>query len=131
MSKFFFSNEEIKEMPEPFKLPDISFIPGYRELKEEYDNLRYCIAIGRNQIYIDETFDKYILSSFKIFHIQLEEAYQNIINKHKTVAIVLLVFFILIILFNSLVVIILFLGRKVYEDEVDTYKLENILYKFI
>jgi len=34
-------------------------------------------------------------------------------------------------LFNSLVVIILFLGRKVYEDEVDTYKLENILYKFI
>ena len=86
---------------------------------------------GTSYIYIDETFDKYILSSFKIFHIQLEEAYQNIINKHKTVAIVLLVFFILIILFNSLVVIILFLGRKVYEDEVDTYKLENILYKFI
>ena len=86
---------------------------------------------GTSYIYIDETFDKYILSSFKIFHIQLEEAYQNIINKHKSVAIVLLVFFILIILFNSLVVIILFLGRKVYEDEVDTYKLENILYKFI
>ena len=61
MSKFFFSNEEIKEMPEPFKLPDISFIPGYRELKEEYDNLRYCIAIGRNQIYIDETFQNHYL----------------------------------------------------------------------
>jgi len=61
MSKFFFSNEEIKEMPERFKLPDISVIPGNRELEEEYDNLRYCIAIGTNQIYIDETFQNHYL----------------------------------------------------------------------
>lgn len=86
---------------------------------------------GTSYLYIDETFDNYIISSFKIFHIQLEEAYQNIIHKHKMFAVILLIFFILIVLINSLVVIIIFLGRKVYEDEVDTYKLENILYKFI
>ena len=86
---------------------------------------------GTSYLYIDETFDNYIISCFKIFHIQLEEAYQNIIHKYKMYSIILLIFFILIVLINSLVVIIIFLGRKVYEDEVDTYKLENILYKFI
>ena len=86
---------------------------------------------GTSYIYIDETFDNYIISSFKIFLIQLENAYNNIINKHKIVAIVLLTFFILIVLITSLVVLILVIGRNVYNDEIDTYKLENILYKFI
>ena len=86
---------------------------------------------GTSYIYIDETFDNYIISSFKIFLIQLENAYNNIINKHKKVAIVLLTFFILIVLITSLVVLILVIGRNVYNDEIDTYKLENILYKFI
>ena len=62
MSKFFFSNEEIKEMPEQFKLPDISVIPGNRELEEEYDNLRYYRAIETSQISNDGTVQKQIVA---------------------------------------------------------------------
>ena len=61
MSKFSFSNEEIKEMPEQFKLPDISVIPGYRELKEEYDNLRYYREIETRYILIDGTIQNHYL----------------------------------------------------------------------
>ena len=62
MSKFSFSNEEIKEMPEQFKLPDISVIPGNREEEEEYDNLRYYKAIETTQISNDGTVQKQIVA---------------------------------------------------------------------
>jgi hypothetical protein len=61
MSKFSFSNEEIKEMPEQFKLPDISVIPGNRELEEEYDNLRYYREIETRYILIDGTIQNHYL----------------------------------------------------------------------
>ena len=61
MSKFFFSNEETKEMPEQFKLPDISVIPGNRELEEEYDNLRYYREIETRYILIDGTIQNHYL----------------------------------------------------------------------
>jgi hypothetical protein len=61
MSKFFFSNEEIKEMREQFKLPDISVIPGNRELEEEYDNLRYYKEIETRYILIDGTIQNHFL----------------------------------------------------------------------
>ena len=94
MSKFFFSNEEIKEMPEQFKLPDISVIPGYRELKEEYDNLRYYREIETRYILIDGTIQNHYLderikkAAYELFtqpdisvtqgNRELEEEYDNL-----------------------------------------------------
>ena len=94
MSKFSFSNEEIKEMPEQFKLPDISVIPGYRELKEEYDNLRYYREIETRYILIDGTIQNHYLderikkAAYELFtqpdisvtqgNRELEEEYDNL-----------------------------------------------------
>jgi len=94
MSKFFFLNEEIKEMPEQFKLPDISVIPGYRELKEEYDNLRYYREIETRYILIDGTIQNHYLderikkAAYELFtqpdisvtqgNRELEEEYDNL-----------------------------------------------------
>ena len=94
MSKFSFSNEEIKEMPEQFKLPDISVIPGYRELKEEYDNLTYYREIETRYILIDGTIQNHYLderikkAAYELFtqpdisvtqgNRELEEEYDNL-----------------------------------------------------
>ena len=94
MSKFSFSNEEIKEMPEQFKLPDISVIPGYRELKEEYDDLRYYREIETRYILIDGTIQNHYLderikkAAYELFtqpdisvtqgNRELEEEYDNL-----------------------------------------------------
>ena len=94
MSKFFFSNEEIKEMREQFKLPDISVIPGNRELKEEYDNLRYYREIETRYILIDGTIQNHYLderikkAAYELFtqpdisvtqgNRELEEEYDNL-----------------------------------------------------
>jgi hypothetical protein len=94
MSKFFFLNEEIKEMPEQFKLPDISVIPGYRELKEEYDNLRYYREIETRYILIGGTIQNHYLderikkAAYELFtqpdisvtqgNRELEEEYDNL-----------------------------------------------------
>ena len=94
MSKFSFSNEEIKEMPEQFKLPDISVIPGNRELEEEYDNLRYYREIETRYILIDGTIQNHYLderikkAAYELFtqpdisvtqgNRELEEEYDNL-----------------------------------------------------
>ena len=61
MSNHYLDEGIKKSMYERFKLPYISVIPGNRELEEEYDNLRYCIAIETNQISIDGTFQNHYL----------------------------------------------------------------------
>ena len=61
MSNHYLDEGIKKSMYERFKLPYISVIPGNREEEEEYDNLRYYIAIETNQISIDGTFQNHYL----------------------------------------------------------------------
>ena len=61
MSNHYLDEGIKKSMYEPFKQPDNSVILGNREEEEEYDNLRYYIAIETNQISIDGTFQNHYL----------------------------------------------------------------------
>ena len=61
MSNHYLDEGIKKSMYELFKQPDNSVILGNREEEEEYDNLRYYIAIETNQISIDGTFQNHYL----------------------------------------------------------------------